>query len=274
MNAEIYFFSGTGNSLVVARDIAHKINGKIIPVVSMLNQEIITTNADVIGFVFPIYDYKPPRLIEQCIKKIAHINSKYIFAVGTYGILPLGAMKKIEQDIRARGGELSLGCVVKMPHNGLGKNTFSKDDQNVLFEKWKIMLETISENIISRKKQKPEVMNIPVHFILSGLIFKVISPLIKILWQAMTKGWDSFSFMSNDTCDGCGICVKVCPMENVKMLNNRPKWLENCALCFACLQWCPKESINAGNITVGMPRYHHPDIKLSDIMKQKKIVKS
>ena len=75
MSTEIYYFSGTGNSLVVARDIAEKINGKIIPIVSMLDQEIINTNADVIGFVFPIHDYKPPPLIEQFLRKALIIAS-------------------------------------------------------------------------------------------------------------------------------------------------------------------------------------------------------
>ncbi len=127
MSTEIYYFSGTGNSLVVARDIAEKINGKIIPIVSVLDQEIVNTNADVIGFVFPIHDYKPPPLIEQFIKKIANLNSKYIFAVGTYGFIPLGAMKIIEQNIKACGGELSLGYVVKMPHMVLEKAVLMKN---------------------------------------------------------------------------------------------------------------------------------------------------
>ena len=52
---EIYYFSGTGNSLVVARDIAEKTNGKLIPIPSVMDKERITTDADVIGIVFPVY---------------------------------------------------------------------------------------------------------------------------------------------------------------------------------------------------------------------------
>ncbi len=265
MSAEIYYFSGTGNSLVVARDIAEKINGNIIPIVSVLDQEIINTNADVIGFVFPIHDYKPLPLIEQFIKKIANLNSKYIFAVCTYGVIPLGAMKIFEQNIKACGGELSSGYVVKMPHNGLGISC-SNEEQNKRFKRWKIKLEIISENINSRKKEKPEVLNIPVHYILSGLIFSTMLPTLNILWQGTIKGWNSLSLISNNKCNGCGICKKICPVNNIEMVDNKPKWFEHCVLCFACLQWCPKEAINAGSITEGMPRYHHPDVKISDII--------
>lgn len=274
MSTEIYYFSGTGNSLVVARDIAEKINGKVIPIVSMLDQEIINTNADVIGFVFPIHDYKPPPIIEQFIKKIANLNSKYIFAICTYGFIPLGAMKIIEQNIKACGGELSSGYVVKMPHNGLGKINSSNEEQNKMFKRWKIKLKIISENINSRKKEKPEVKNILVHYILSGLFFSTMLPTLNILWHATRKGWESLSFISNNKCNGCGICMKICPVNNIEIVDNKPKWFDHCALCFACLQWCPKEAINAGSVTEGMPRYHHPDIKISDIIKQKEIVKN
>jgi flavodoxin len=58
MNIEIYYFTGTGNSLAVARDIALKTDGKLIPIPSVMDKEIIKTDADVIGIVFPTY-YEP-----------------------------------------------------------------------------------------------------------------------------------------------------------------------------------------------------------------------
>jgi hypothetical protein len=38
---------------VVARDIARKIDGELIPIPSVMNKEIIESDADVIGIVFP-----------------------------------------------------------------------------------------------------------------------------------------------------------------------------------------------------------------------------
>ena len=63
MSTEIYYFSGTVNSLVVARDPAEKINGRLIPVMAVTDQNRIQTDATVIGVVFPVYDFKPPRII-------------------------------------------------------------------------------------------------------------------------------------------------------------------------------------------------------------------
>ncbi len=111
-------------------------------------------------------------------------------------------------------------------------------------------------------------------YILSGLIFSTMLPILNVLWHATRKGWNSLSFRSNNKCNGCGICMKICPVNNIEMVDNKPKWFEHCVLCFACLQWCPKEAINAGSVTEGMPRYHHPDVNISDIIKQKEIVKN
>ncbi|NYB51780.1 MAG: hypothetical protein HVN35_04375 [Methanobacteriaceae archaeon] len=52
MSPEIYYFSVTGNSLVVARDIARKMGLELIPIASMQIKKI-KTDADVMGVVFP-----------------------------------------------------------------------------------------------------------------------------------------------------------------------------------------------------------------------------
>ncbi|MHB1377223.1 MAG: hypothetical protein ACYCXB_07365 [Candidatus Humimicrobiaceae bacterium] len=55
MNTEIYYFSGTGNSLAVARDITKKADGKLISIFSVLDKKSINTDADTLGIVFPVY---------------------------------------------------------------------------------------------------------------------------------------------------------------------------------------------------------------------------
>jgi flavodoxin len=54
MNTEIYYVSGTGNSLHVARELRKRTpEAKLTPIVRLLHQDIIKTGADTIGFVFP-----------------------------------------------------------------------------------------------------------------------------------------------------------------------------------------------------------------------------
>jgi flavodoxin len=93
MSTEIYYFSGTGNSLAVARDIAEKINGKLIPIYSVIEKEDIETDADTIGIVFPVYyatlgQSGIPFMVRKFIEKLKNINSKYLFVICTHGGMP------------------------------------------------------------------------------------------------------------------------------------------------------------------------------------------
>ena len=68
---EIYYFSGTGNSLHVARELQKRIpESKLIPMVSLLNEDIIETKGETIGFVFPVYLSSTPAPVRRFLKKI------------------------------------------------------------------------------------------------------------------------------------------------------------------------------------------------------------
>ena len=267
---EVYYFSGTGNSLIVARDITKKLNAKIINVLSIINQENINSDANVLGFVFPIYHFKHPFLIEKIVTKFRNFNSKYIFAVCTYGLKPSNSIKIFDNLIKSCGGKLSGGFTVKMPHNGIGSNLFTQREHEIMFNNWKTKLGVIVEYIIKRKKGKLETSNMIINLISSGLFVKTIPTVIKLMKQVIMKGWKSLLFASNEKCDGCGICKKICPVNNIEIINNKPSWLNlNCIGCFACLHWCPKDAIQLGRTNIKIKNYHHPDVKISDILVNK-----
>ena len=57
----------------------------------------------------------------------------------------------------------------------------------------------------------------------------------------------------------------VCPASNIIISNNRPRWDSNCIHCLACFHWCPKQAIHIGGLLSDRPRYHHPEVSLSDL---------
>lgn len=267
MSPEIYYFSGTGNSLAVARDLAEKINGTLIPVTAVIDQDRIQTDATVIGVVFPIYDFKPPRIIMQFIRKLDYAGTKYIFAVCTYGITPGKAMRHVEKELNACGGNLAGGFAVHMPHNGFGSAAISGTKHQQMFASWKQQREIISDYILARKQGTVETSNEVVSFICSGFFLKAIPILLQLFTQVLLKGWDSLSLIADEKCNGCGICQRICPVDNIAMIHTRPVWSDHCEKCFACLHWCPQEAIQAGRITINMKRYHHPEVKIADMIR-------
>ena len=86
MNTTLYYFSGTGNSLVVARELKKNImNSKLIPIAKILKENKIIPDTEKVGFIFPLYFWGLPKIIEDFLKKIDLSNVKYIFCVTTSG---------------------------------------------------------------------------------------------------------------------------------------------------------------------------------------------
>ena len=156
MSTEIYYFSGTGNSLVVARDIARKTNGKLISIPSVMDKESITTDADVIGIVFPVYHAifdGMPLIIGRFVRKMENLDSKYIFAVCTCKGWSRVTISKLGEIIKSRGGKLAAGFTVTMPDNSSPTTT---EKQQKLFDNWKKKLEVIYQYVNARRKGKFE----------------------------------------------------------------------------------------------------------------------
>jgi ferredoxin/flavodoxin len=292
MTTEIYFFSGTGNSFSVAGDIAVKTAGKLIPIGSIIKNETIHPDADVVGIVFPVYHGGIPVIIRTFAGKLGNLKNKYIFAVCTYGDSPGIANEYLGKIIRLRGGELAAGFAVNMPYNyiipslRLKKFAISvllreigQEKQRKLFSNWPIKLADIFEYVNSRKTGLCETK--------SGIFIHLVdflglrNTIGKYLWmkiagydgRAEHSFWECLRLMDagfrcDEKCNGCGTCSRICPVENITMTNDKPAWRHRCEQCFACLQWCPQSAIQFGESTSLGKRYHHPDVKISDMLQQ------
>ena len=85
----------------------------------------------------------------------------------------------------------------------------------------------------------------------------------KMLTAVVNQGFYKYAisakkFYAKDTCVGCGKCVEVCPLSNVALVNEKPKWGKNCTHCMACICKCPTEAIEYGKASEGKVRYQCP----------------
>ena len=263
MNTEIYYFSGTGNSLVVARDIAERIGGKLISIPAVIDEERIEIDAGTLGIVLPAYYMRMPRIVEGFIGKLTNLQSKYIFAVVTVGGIAGGILDRLSAAISLRGGSLAAGFVVRMPanyiHSAGAPPLFL---QKRMFRMWEKKADRIADHVAHGKMGRMEKFNPLMTLLFSKSIEKAY------LAGELDPDVDK-NFWADDKCNGCAICLKVCPVSNIEMVDDRPVWQHHCEKCLACIQWCPKEAIQFRDVTLKRKRYHHPEAKLSDMLKRR-----
>lgn len=269
MKAVIYYFSGTGNSLWVARDLAGRIGAGLKPVLQAAGEGGIAPDTEIIGMVFPIVDFKASPAIDGFLNHLQEIGTTYFFAVATYGVCPGKALQQLDERLQNRGGRLSAGFAVEMPHNGLGCDTVEPEQQEELFMRWREQADEIAAVIRDRRRVPLRSYRMLSDFLLTRRFTRSVPLILRILGTVAVKGWKELAFFADRRCNSCAVCVRVCPVNNVRLENGRPVWGTECLNCFACLQWCPVEAVQAGPVTAHMRRYHHPQVAAADIMAQK-----
>ena len=78
----IYYFSGTGNSLRAAETIAEKIGGAVLYSVRCDPEQVSARDADMIGFVCPVYEWDVPGSFKTFISEL-YINPDAYIELGS-----------------------------------------------------------------------------------------------------------------------------------------------------------------------------------------------
>ena len=290
MSSAVYYFSGTGNSLYIARELATQLDAALIAVKSVVGNDRIEENADCVGIVFPVYNHRIPYIIERFVRRLCIPDNTYVFAVSTYGDSTCISLTYLSELLAQKGRRLSLGYGVKMPYNyinpengfsGLFKPfTLSQTPETELarmLEEAHNKVPSICEDIKARKEGHIDAEHEKLEKTLDALHLREL--LQKPTWLKISgyKGKTKLSYMesiqlmdagffSDDTCVKCGTCAKICPVGNIQMTADGPQWLQHCEQCFACLQWCPKSALQFREGTAGKKRYHHPAVTLGEIL--------
>jgi ferredoxin len=169
--------------------------------------------------------------------------------------------------MKSCGGHLSAGFAVGMPHSGIGCGALTQAERESMIENWKNRRTAICEYISARKEGVIESSN-PLLVFLGPRTMRMMPSALKLMMQMLLKGTESLAFTPGESCDGCRVCERICPMGNIAMVDDRPTWSDNCAGCFACLHWCPKEAISLGGLDMNIKPYHYPGVRVADMMRR------
>ena len=255
----ILYFSGTGNTYDVSTKIAKKCGFELINIASLIEEEAVEINCEIMGVAFPIYYGGIPKLVSQIISKIKSLKNPYIFALGTYGGMPGNPFKILERRLKEKNLSLGSGFLMNMPGNYLLMYGARRSSVQIRsFKKADKKIEEVTEMIMSKKvlqyEKSPYIIDRP--FV--NLSEKRVEELSAL----------DVNFNVDDKCNNCGICLRLCPVKNIHIENDKLKWLGKCEQCMACIQYCPKEAIQFGNKTSKRKRYKNPNVDYLKVLLQ------
>ena len=260
MATKLYVYTGTGNSLWVARQLALELKEATVAFIPNLSKEF-RVEADRVGIVFPVHIWGLPSHVIQFIHHLQVKPDTYLFALAVNAGQPAATLLQLKKLMSTQGLSLAVGYSIVLPSNYTpwgGPGPVEK--QQRLFREAQEKVRAIAKTMLRQERKKVDRGPLWQNILFSSIYrmsFRSVRKMDKKFWV-------------DDKCNSCAVCSKVCPACNIEMLNEKPSWLHRCEQCLACLQWCPQEAIQYGKNTVKYPRYHHPEVILKDILDQAK----
>lgn len=244
----ILYFSGTGNSRYIGEVINSVLNDEIVCINDHLKngQKGVFESTDPYVIVCPTYAWRIPRVVEEFISKSIFDGNKMFYFVLTCGS-SIGNAKKYVKKLCDSIGLIYMGVKgIIMPENfiTLFKTPSSNEAKKIISQAIKPSL-LIAENIKGKNKLDDEKCT---------LIDKIVSSLANYVFYLVFVKSDGFSVKEN--CNGCTRCKKICPLNNIEFVDEKPKWNDRCTQCMACISSCPLKAIEYRNRTQNKVRYY------------------
>lgn len=247
----IFYFTGTGNSLYVAK----AIEDNPISIPQIVNKTEQVYKADKIGIVSPIYGHEVPEMVKRFLKT-AKFQTDYFYIILTFGNRHGGAVELTANFCEEYGIKVNYLNLIEMVDNWLP--TFDMDKQKKIDKKVDTHLSEIIKDIQSGKSYIQPVTDTDREAHKQYL--ENISKMPADIFQHL--------YIVNEDCIQCEICTKVCPAGCISLQNSNIVYdMKNCQICMSCIHNCPKKAIQL-NIPEKnrQARYRNENVKLQEII--------
>ena len=246
----ILYYSATGNSAYAAKRIGEAIGDEVRDLLPRLREGDHSPIHSEKPFVIvaPTFAWRLPRFVGDWLRKTELTGNPAVYFILTCGDSMANAggyAQRLSQEM----GKEYLGCAsIVMPENYIAM--FQAPGPKEAME--------IVEHAEGRMDELADLLNRGERFPTEGN-----GPLARFCSCVVNPGFYALAirdkkFFATEDCNGCGYCEKVCPLNNIKITDEKPRWSGNCTHCMACICTCPKEAIEYGKGTKNKVRYYCP----------------
>ena len=247
----IFCYSGTGNCLDMAKNIAASLGDTDIVMMRKYPAVTDVRGAKRVGFIFPCYGGGLPGHVERYLHDIKVDPDAYTFGIQQCSAYAGEGLRKLNELIPLKYWAKvthQCTCIWLFPHE-LMMPMLPKEQAQERSEK---LAAKLAEDIKECKESK------------RGVPKAYANTAEHALWPQIARK-QGLSLKANDDCILCGQCAKLCPTGNIRYQGKAVIFGDKCISCCGCVQYCPQEAIDFGNITKGRERYHNANITPEDL---------
>ena len=246
----IFYYSGCGNSRWVAEQLAAQLREELRFIPDLQREgvkEYAIAEGESVGFVFPIYSWAAPQLVTEFVEQVEwRGRAGYVWMACTCGDEMGMTHKTFRKTLLKAGLDLKGIFCFRMPNTYLCMPGFSLDKAGLVAEKLGKAEEKLPR-VAQSIRDREAVTDI------------IIGPLPRLKSYIIKPGFVRYvsdkKYRFTEDCTGCGLCAKVCPLHNIKVVDGHPEWQHHCTQCMACYHHCPKNAIQYASYTKGKGQY-------------------
>lgn len=236
--SDIYVFSGTGNTLSIAKKIAEVFNAKNI---SAKVHRIEATNpknidfSSTIGIGFTVACWNTYPMVKKWLKALPMANGTEVFLFDSMGDSSFKMIAFIAKELENKGYKIIGSKEFKMPNNFLLVESEEKKLKklNITMP----LVEKFAEDILAGKAD-----TVKGSFI-DSLLFIFTSFVVSTWNWKLSQKMITFK-IDKQLCTKCNLCADICPKNNITM-NDFPVFNNKCEMCLRCISYCPVKAISS-----------------------------
>ena len=232
------YFSGTGNTRYCIEQFVRGMD-PLAECLSIEDKDLIDkiVMEDLIVIAYPIYFSNLPKIMREFILETqrAFIGKK-VFIIATMGLFSGDGTGCCARILTKAGAKVIGGIHLKMPDCIGDEKVLKKSiDQNYLIVNR--AGEKISDTIRGIKNGSIPQEGLGFLYHMAGLFGQ------RLWFYNKTKEYSKKLKINRDKCVGCGQCVKLCPMENLALVNKIVSTHGKCTMCYRCINHCPHQAL-------------------------------
>ena len=247
----IFYFTATGNSLYVARELAGE-SGQLLSIPQIIKGEHLDFEADEIGFVFPDYAASAPLMVREFVSK-AHFKAQYIFSVITFGNFAANVADWWDDFCKEKGLQNHYINTLLMVDNYLP--VFDMNEQRKIDKKISENLTQIVNDIASHREY---VSHVDADDRMKAWLKRLQESHFPMEAERLLR-------LNTETCIACGTCAAVCPHGNFRMTDTYVEFSGPCEHCLACVHACPQKALTLERERNPQARFRNENVSLRDI---------